>query len=133
MPDRKRESRARARSGSGAAKALPLGWVTGLVAVYALTCLLWEGLGWGSAGPHDLIGNLALLPLHATLVVLLLLASGRTTLEAGVRLALRFFAAGFGVAMIGSGVLAFSMILLQRNPPGYCRNAGRSCSTWPWC
>ncbi len=119
MPDPKRESRVRARPGSGAAKAFPLGWVTALVAVYALTCLLWEGLGWGSAGPHDLIGNLALLPLHATLVVLLLLASGRTALEAGVRLALRFLAAGFGVAMIGSGILAFSTILLERNLPGY--------------
>jgi len=122
MSYRRRESQSRPRSTSGAGS-LPVGWVTGLVAVYALTCVLWESAGWGSVGPHGLVSNLALLPLHAALMVLFLLASGRSVLEPGVRQALRLFAAGAGVVLVGGSVLGFSMLVLERTPPGYWADA----------
>ncbi len=83
---------------------------------YALTYLMWERGGWGGPAIRDLIGNVAFMPLNLAVVVLNLLASRNSKLDQGVRLALRFVAAGSAMVLIGNG-MSFYLAAQGQHPP----------------
>ena len=82
------------------------GQITVLTAIYGLVYLIWERGGWGGPELRDLISNVAFMPLNIAVIVLTALAARNTSLDAGVRRALRLISVGAAAVL---AILAIAM------------------------
>jgi diguanylate cyclase (GGDEF)-like protein/PAS domain S-box-containing protein len=104
-------------AGVNTGKHLPVGHITAVMAVYGLSYLMWERTGWGSTQLREILGTAAFMPLNLLTGVMLLLASGNSVLDAGVRRALRLFAFGAFAVFCGNAISLYYIIALQASPP----------------
>jgi diguanylate cyclase (GGDEF)-like protein/PAS domain S-box-containing protein len=95
----------------------PVGTVALLTVLYAAVYLIWEQSHWGSAAFRNLLGNVAFMPLNATVAVLFGLASRHQILDPSVRRALRLLALGAAMVFIGNAISVWYVEVLHINPP----------------
>ena len=96
---------------------LPVGTITGLMALYGLTYLVWERAGWGSAATREIVGTAGFMPLNLLTGILFLLASRRPSLDAGVRQALALLGIGSFTVLAGNAISIYHIVVLSESPP----------------
>ena len=78
--------------------------------------MVWERSGWGSEELRDLIGNVAFMPLNATVVILFALAARNPALDPRVRRALRLLSLATFMVLIGNAISVYYGTVLGKNP-----------------
>jgi len=105
-------------SGPGDPKgSLPVGTITGLMAIYGLTYLVWERAGWGSPATREIVGTGGFMPLNLLTGILFLLASRRLALDPGVRQALALLGLGSFAVLGGNAISIYHIVALGESPP----------------
>jgi len=94
-----------------------VGTITGLMALYGLTYLVWERAGWGSAATREIVGTAGFMPLNLLTGILFLLASRRPSLDAGVRQALALLGIGSFTVLAGNAISIYHIVVLSESPP----------------
>jgi hypothetical protein len=98
-------------------RALPVGIVALVTAVYAVLYLFWEQSQWGTEAVRAIIGNVAFMPLNLAVFTLFALASRNTILNPGVRRALRLLALGAVMVFTGNAISTGYILTLNDSPP----------------
>jgi len=95
---------------------LPVGTITGLMALYGLTYLVWERSGWGSPATREIVGTAGFMPLNLLTGVLFLLASRKPLLDPGVRQALAILGLGMFAVLAGNTISIYHIVALGESP-----------------